>query len=253
MIDTGESSVRHRLTMLRRTFLYLALGCSFSCLQAEQPKPWPPARPGKHDYGKWERAVSAFEKADKKSPPPKGAVLFVGSSTIVRWKTLKEDFPGLTVLNRGFGGNQIKDSTHYAERMIFPYEPSVIVLRAGGNDINLGWPAKDVFEDFKTFVTKMRGRFTDIPIVYIGLSPTVKREAQIAEGNQLNDLIAAYAKNEKGISFIETRTSTIGADGRPRADLFVSDMLHFNEEGYKILADLVRPVVTRVAKRAAKP
>lgn len=240
--------------MLLRTFLYLALGCSFHCLQADQPKtkPWPPPQPTKHDFAKWEKAVSAFEKADKESPPPKGAVVFVGSSSIVRWKTLKEDFPGVTVLNRGFGGNQIKDSTHYAERMIFPYEPSVIVLRAGGNDINAGWPAEKVFEDFKAFVAKMRARLPQVPIVYIGLSPTVKREAQIAEGNKLNDLIAEYAKKETAITYIESRTSTLGTDGKPRADLFVADMLHFNEAGYKILADLVRPVVTELAKKTAQ-
>lgn len=239
--------------MIHRRLLLLAVFAS-SAVFADTPKekPWPPPQPTKHDYGKWEKAVSAFEKADKESPPPKGAVLFVGSSTIVRWKTLEADFPGVKVLNRGFGGNQIKDSTHYAERMIFPYEPSVIVLRAGGNDINSGWPAEVVFEDFKKFVAKVRTRFPKVPIVYIGLSPTVKREVQIAEGNKLNDLIAAYAKEETGVSYIETRTSTLGADGKPRADLHVADMLHYNEAGYKILAELVRPEVVKLVKKAAQ-
>lgn len=240
-------SRRHLITGL------LVLSASFS-IQAETPKdkPWPPPRPTKHDYGKWEKAVSAFEKADKESPPPKGAVLFVGSSTIVRWKTLKEDFPGVTVLNRGFGGNQIKDSTYFADRMIFPYGPSVIVLRAGGNDINAGWPAEEVFEDFKKFVAKVRTRFAKVPVVFIGLSPTVKREVQIAEGNKLNDLVEAYAKKETGVTYIDTRTSTLGTDGKPRADLHVADMLHYNEAGYKILADLVRPVVTKLARKTAQ-
>lgn len=237
----------------RRLFpfaLFTVLLASGVLAETPKEKPWPPPQPVKHDYGKWEKAVSAFEQEDKESPPPKGSVLFIGSSTIVRWKTLKEDFPGVTVLNRGFGGNQIKDSTYFADRMIFPYEPSVIVLRAGGNDINAGWPADVVFEDFKKFVAKIRTRFPKVPIAYIGLSPTVKREKQIAEGNKLNDLIADYAKKETAVSYIETRTSTLGADGKPRADLFVADMLHFNEAGYKILADLVRPEVMKLAKKA---
>ena len=33
------------------------------------------------------------------NPPPKHAVLFVGASTIVRWKSLAEDFKGTVVLN----------------------------------------------------------------------------------------------------------------------------------------------------------
>src|SRR5436190_20669634 len=61
----------------------------------------------------WEKAIAAFEEADKTSPPPKGAVLFTGASGITRWKTLKEDFPKYTVINRGFGGSQVEDVTYY--------------------------------------------------------------------------------------------------------------------------------------------
>ena len=44
-----------------------------------------------HDYARWEKEVAAYEEADKANPPPKNAVLFVGSSTIRLWKTLAED------------------------------------------------------------------------------------------------------------------------------------------------------------------
>src|SRR5436309_640257 len=53
---------------------------------------------------KWENEIAAFEAADKRSAPPQGAVLFVGSSTIRKWTTLADDFAGYTVINRGFGG-----------------------------------------------------------------------------------------------------------------------------------------------------
>lgn len=48
-----------------------------------------------------------------------------------------------------------------------------------------------------------------------------------------------------GLIYIDTRDLTLGADGKPRADLFVSDMLHLNEAGYKLLADRVRPFVPK--------
>jgi hypothetical protein len=40
-----------------------------------------------------------------------------------------------TVINRGFGGSQIVDATHFAPRIIFPYAPKAIYLRSGGNDL----------------------------------------------------------------------------------------------------------------------
>jgi lysophospholipase L1-like esterase len=206
---------------------------------------WPKPKPASHDYAKWEKAVAAFEEADKRNPPPKGAVLFVGSSTIVRWKTLATDFPGVVVLNRGFGGNQIKDSTHYAERMIFPYEPKAIFLRAGGNDINAGWPAGDVFADYKAFVAKMRSRFPGIPIAFIGLSPTIKRWEQVAEGDKLNDLVKAYCEGQDGLAYIDCRALTLDAEGKPRPELLDPDKLHFSPAGYKLLAEAVRPYLPK--------
>lgn len=236
-----------------RLFALLSL-TSFFFTEAEAKKPvaaevWPKPKPTTHDYPKWEKAVAAFEEADKKTVPVKGSILFVGSSTIVRWKTLAEDFPGVPVLNRGFGGNQIKDSTFYAERMIFPYAPKAIFIRAGGNDINAGWPVEDVFNDFKSFVAKMRGGLPNIPIYYIGLSPTIKRLKQIDDGNKLNDLISAWAKEQTDITYIDTRTLSLDKDGKVRPELFVEDMLHFNAEGYKLLAAALKPFVTAAASK----
>lgn len=243
-IQANRNPVLNMLRRLPPSLLALVLLPLALVAQTAAPV-WPKAKPATHDFAKWEKDIAKFEAADQANLPPKGAVLFVGSSTIVRWKTLAADFPQTTVLNRGFGGNQIKDCIHYAERMIFPYEPSAIFLRAGGNDINAGWPVEEVFADFKAFVAKVRGKFPNIPITFIGLSPTVKRLEQVAAGNQLNDLVAAYCKTQRGLTYIDTRTTTLDAAGKVRPELFVEDMLHFNEEGYKVLVAAVRPFVPK--------
>lgn len=233
-------------TLSRFLITALALGFSASTLMAETKAPvWPKPKPSSHDYAKWEKTIADFEEADKTSPPPKGAVLFVGSSSIVRWKTLATDFPGITVLNRGFGGNQIKDSTYYAERMIFPYEPKAIFLRAGGNDINAGWPAEEVFADYKAFVAKMRSKFPGIPITFIGLSPTIKRLEQVQEGDRLNAMIAAHCRENDGLTFIDCSKMTLDAEGKVRPELLHEDKLHFSPEGYRLLADAVRPYLPK--------
>lgn len=221
------------------SFIVTALLFIGSGLFAETPKVIP------HDFAKWEKAVQAFEKADAEKTPPKHAVLFVGSSTIVRWKSLAADFPDTLVLNRGFGGNQIADSTQFAERMIFPYDPSMIVLRAGGNDIHAGRSAMEVFGDFKAFVAKMRTKFSEIPIAYLALSPAISRITERAEGDKLNALISAYIKETPNLIFIDTSKVSLNAEGQPRPELFVKDMLHFNEDGYKILAEVVRPYMPK--------
>src|SRR5687768_16575420 len=85
---------------------------------------------------KWAAAIDKFTEADKANPPPAGAVVFVGSSSIVRWTTLEKDFPGLKVINRGFGGSELADSVLYADRVVTPYQPRTVVLYAADNDLN---------------------------------------------------------------------------------------------------------------------
>src|SRR5438046_9574950 len=95
---------------------------------------------GGHDFGKWEKEIAAYERMDRTNPPPRGALLFIGSSTIRLWKTLAQDFPGHRVINRGFGGSEIADSTHFAERVIVPYTPRTVFLPAGCSDLPPGQP-----------------------------------------------------------------------------------------------------------------
>src|SRR5436305_5469999 len=96
----------------------------------------------------FENEIRAFEQADAKSPPPKDAVLFLGSSSIRLWKTLEQDMPGMKVINRGFGGSQVSDSVRYADRIVLPYRPKLIVFYAGDNDIAAGKSPQRVLADF---------------------------------------------------------------------------------------------------------
>jgi lysophospholipase L1-like esterase len=189
---------------------------------------------------RWEKNVAAFEAGDKVNPPPQGEILFIGSSTIVRWKTLAQDFPEYRVINRGFGGSQIADSVFYADRIVIPYRPRLIVLRAGGNDIHVGKTPERVLADFKAFVEKVRAKLPDVRVAYLSIDATPLRWADAEREEKANHLIKEYMATGKNLDFIDTRSVTLGPDGKPREELFGKDRLHFNEEGYKILTSIVR-------------
>src|SRR5262245_7628741 len=111
----------------------------------------PPADP----FAKWEKEVSAIEKRHKETPPKKGGIVFAGSSTIRLWD-VKKSFPDWDVANCGFGGNQVRDNTHFAPRLILPLEPRAIVFYAGDNDLNAGRTPEQVLEDFRAFTKTVR-------------------------------------------------------------------------------------------------
>ena len=198
-----------------------------------------------HNFGKWEKEIAAFEQSARTNPPPKDALLFIGSSTIRFWKTLAQDFPGQRVINRGFGGSEIADSTHFAGRVIFPYEPKMVFLRAGGNDLHAGKSAEQVFADFIEFVATVSAKLPDAEIVFIGLSPSLARWDQHEKEKVLNWLIKDYTRHNPHVKFIEDYDMVLGADGKPQAELFVEDKLHFNAAGYKLLAERVRPFLPK--------
>jgi lysophospholipase L1-like esterase len=196
-------------------------------------------------FEKWEKEIAAFEQGDRISLPPKGGVLFIGSSTIRLWKTLASDFPHHRVINRGFGGSQIADSTHFAERIVFPYAPRMILLRAGGNDIHAGKSPELVFSDFRAFVIKVREKLPDAEIAYIALSPSIARWDEKEKAEALNRMVREYTREISGLKYIAAESISLGPDGKPRPELFVSDKLHFSPAGYTLLAESVRPHLPR--------
>ncbi len=194
-----------------------------------------------HDFSKWEKEIAAFEKADASNPPPKGVVIFTGASSIRMWTTLAADFPKTKLINRGFGGCEIEDVTHFAERILIPHQPRAIYLRAGGNDLWHGKTPEQVFEDFKQFVSTVHAKLPDTDIIFISQSPSNSRWKQVEKEKALNQLIADHIKGKPHLRYIDTFDMPLGADGRPRPELYIADQLHFNAGGYKLLAERVRP------------
>src|SRR5687768_11213960 len=174
--------------LLPRLPVWLILFLALVCAPAGQVRAAEPAVKS----AKWEKEIATFEQQDRENPPPKGGVVFVGSSSIRMWKTLKQDFPDHQVLNRGFGGSQMSDSVHFADRIVVPYEPSMVVVYAGGNDINAGKAPEEVSEAFKAFVEKVHAKLPQTEIAYISIAGNPARWAQVEKVKAANEQIAAY-------------------------------------------------------------
>ncbi len=217
--------------------LLLVLGLAATGCRTAPP---PPNSLATHNSAKWENAIAAYEASDRTNPPPKNPIIFVGSSSILRWKSLAQDFPGRRVVNRGFGGSQLADSVNFAERIVIPYAPRQVVVYAGGNDLNAKKPADVVYGDFVALMEKLRKHLPHARLAYIASAPNHARWAQVEEVKRLNTLAAAYCRRH-GITFINVFPLMLGPDGRPKPDIFVEDGLHMNAKGYAIWRDAVAP------------
>jgi lysophospholipase L1-like esterase len=189
---------------------------------------------------RFEKEILAFEARDNTNAPPTNAVLFVGSSSIRMWRSVEQDLPEYRVMNRGFGGSEISDCIYYADRIVTPYKPDVIVFYAGGNDINAGKSAETVFADFQTFVATAHEKLPKTHIAYISVAPNPARWHQIERVRKANELIQNYTRTDSRLSFINAYPHMLGADGNPKPDIFLKDNLHMNANGYAIWREIVR-------------
>lgn len=193
----------------------------------------------------WEEEIRAFEEADRISPPEAGGVVFVGSSSIRLWETLEEDFPGVDVIKRGFGGSQMSDAVYFADRIVMPYEPRQVVVYAGDNDLWAEKTPERVLDDFQDLVTRIHRRLPETRVSFIAIKPSLARWSIIDRVREANRLVAEYAATDPRIDYIDIYTPMLASDGTPRAELLVEDELHLSPEGYEVWREAVEPFVRR--------
>ena len=183
--------------------------------------------------------VARFVEADRVAPPAPCQVLFVGSSSIVKWKdTLASDMAPMPVINRGFGGSHIEYVNRWFDQIVAPYQPRAIVFYAGENDIDAGKSVKSVVADFDEFMRRKKKALGDTPVYFISLKPSKLRFSQFPLQSRVNELIRDRAAQRSDLHYIDV-VSPMLKNGEPK-DIFISDGLHMNAEGYKIWTRVLR-------------
>jgi lysophospholipase L1-like esterase len=192
---------------------------------------------------RWETDIAAFEAADTITPPQKGGIVFVGSSTIRRWDTASY-FPDLKIINRGFGGSEMADAVRYVHRIVTPYEPRLVVVYSGDNDISAGWSSEDVAIQFERFTRAVHAKLPQTRILLIAVKSSLLRWTQIDRMRMSNAILRAYCERDDRLAFIDFDTLMLGWDEKPRRELFVEDGLHLSPQGYQLWTTVLRPWLT---------
>jgi len=192
---------------------------------------------------RFEKEVARFEAADRDSMPPRNAILFVGSSTIERWKDLKNDFPSVPIIQRGIGSTRLDDFVRFTRRIVIPYHPRQIVLYAGDNDFADGQSPMNVYGDFKDFVRIVHRALPETEIVFVSIKPSPSRWRLASRMREANDLIKRYVNKNKRLKYVDIFNPMLGANGHPRPELFVDDSLHMSPAGYALWTHILQPVV----------
>ncbi len=196
------------------------------------------------DPARYEKAVAAFETEDAASPPPKNAIVGIGSSSMRGWhKSIHEDLAPLTVIPRGFGGSDMYDVLAFVDRIVIPYEPRAVMLYEGDNDIAAGLPPEAVLAAFRAFAAKIHQALPQTRIYVLSVKPSISRWSMWPQMVETNELLKAECATDDRLHYIDIATPMLGEDGEPLPDIFLKDNLHMNRKGYDIWTETVRPVL----------
>ena len=174
-------------------------------------------------------------------------VIFYGSSSIRMWDSLQEDFPGMTVVNLGFGGSTLAACVWFFERIMMHYEPKALVIYAGDNDLGDGRNPEEIFLFFEQLMVKIAQRFGKLPCYYVSLKPSLSRWHMADQFKYTNNLIEnEIIKQSNNWKFIDVFKKMLDKTGYPESQYFIDDGLHLSEKGYELWRDIINQfLITR--------
>jgi hypothetical protein len=188
--------------------------------------------------------IAAFVDHDRTAPPPREAILFIGSSIFNQWTTLKEQMAPLPVFNRAFGGSRTWEVLHYMDKIVLPYKPRIIVYYTGSNDVNAGELAPAIESRTKAFVSRVHEALPGTRIYYVGINRSPDKRARWNVVDQVNGDLKALSATTPYLKYIDLNPVLFDAKGEPRGELYRPDGLHFFPPAYELFTAIIKPVLT---------
>lgn len=213
--------------------LSLVLGAS---LFAAEPLALLTPRP---NPARFANEIEAFNRQE----PEKGGIVFTGSSSIRLWKKLKEDFPGLPITNRGFGGCVSNDMVVYFDSIVARHEPKLLVTYCGSNDIQEKLSVKEAFDDYVKFLGMTHERFPKTRIILTSVKIAPKRAVQIPQVNELNKLLVEWVTGKDWVRYVDCTSYLADAADQPIGTFYGPDHLHLSADGYAKWREILDPVL----------
>ena len=178
----------------------------------------------------FENDISKIEEKNK-IIDVKDYLLFIGSSSIVRWETINKDMYPYKVVRNGYGGAHYYDLIHFIERICKGHEKAKAIFIFVANDItgeefgnHQDLKPREVNKLFKSVYKKIRKILGDeIQVFVIETTPTPARWKSWNTIKRANDLINSYTEKEDRLFYISTRDFFLNNNGLPFNDYFVEE------------------------------
>lgn len=192
--------------------------------------------------------MNVFKEKDKEVKNFLCDVLFIGSSSIRMWDTLKEDMAPLKVVNRGYGGATVRDMFYNYNTIFSKYKPRKIVFYCD-NDISCGQgmdlTTLQTLDLYRAFFQTVVADYPGVPVYFLSIKYCKSRWALKEEEYILNTLMKEYAEQTPDMYFVDVSSGFLDAEGQLIDDYFKEDNLHLNKKGYEVWTNRLKPLLVK--------
>jgi hypothetical protein len=190
-----------------------------------------------------ENQVAALERKAAKFPPPDGAIVITGSSTIRLWTQIRNDLAPLETVPRGFGSSTADDLDYYLDRLVLPYAPRAVVIYEGDHDLQVGMTPQFILERMTSVVQRIGTAYPAARIYLISVKPSPKYASLWPQAQVVNQMYSELCMYVPNCTFIDTASYLLLPNGKPNTAYFRSDRVHLNDAGYAVWNGVLRPVL----------
>ena len=149
--------------------------------------------------------------------------------------------PDWRVLNRGVNGERSDQIQARFMRDVVADQPPVVVIIAGVNDVYQGRTPESVTDALRAMYTLARDR--GIRVVAGTIVPyNTATDVQNANMRTINAWLARTAREDTNVWFCDTR-GAVADPANPDRLADPPDGLHPSAQGYRAMADALRPVI----------
>ena len=178
---------------------------------------------------------------------PKGGIVFYGASNFTYWFDMQSDLAPHVVQNHGFGGSTDNDLMACADRLLYPYEPGIVVFQSGSNDFMLGMTVDQVNANKDRMYSMFRERLPDAQFVVLSMLPLPGRTEPWPSSRQVNDYLAHYCSTHDRMVFVDATERMLTPEGDFCPQYYRRDGIHLNREGQQRWAVLIRAALDELS------
>ena len=195
-----------------------------------------------------------FQEKLKELENGKIEFVMIGDSITHSWSKYPGTFKGSNLLNLGFPGDRTQNVLWRIENgALDGISPKLVTLMIGTNnmhDTKKAYPADkpdEIFAGIQAIVTEVRTRLPNTKIVVFSVFPR-KEGSENDRVKAVNEMLPQLTDG-KYVSHIDLNRFFINENGQQDKTLYNKDLLHFNEKGYFVWAQALKPLLERYGLR----